>query len=346
MNRLLFLVLSFSLAPYFAAAEEPEPLTRILFGSCIKQEKPIPIFDAILEREPQLFLFLGDNIYADTSDMVEMRMKYEKLGSVSGFISLREACPLMALWDDHDYGLNDAGSEYEKKHEAQNVFLDFWGVPEESPRWDREGIYDSRIFGPPGKQVQVIMLDGRFFRGPLKTGERRVGGPYYPETDESIPLLGEAQWNWLEEELRKPVQVRLVCSGIQILAEASGQETWSNLPHERERLIELIASTGAGGVIFLSGDRHWSEISSTGESTPYPIFDITSSSLNQIHPRGTPTENRYRISKTTYHQENFGEIEIDWSSESPTVALRIRDIVGAVKLEQEIALGLLPARSE
>lgn len=337
----IFTILFLLCQPLFAE----EPLTKILFGSCIKQEKPIPIFETILSYYPEVFLFLGDNVYADTDDMTEMREKYAKLGGVPEFQKLREVSEVMAVWDDHDYGRNDAGAEYPKRAEAQEVFLDFWregGDPSDF----HEGVYDSRILGPVGKRVQIILLDARYFRGPLKTGERRVGGKYYPAEDTSIPMLGEEQWQWLEKELNKPAEIRLIGSGIQIVPEASGQETWSNLPHERQRLFDVVAKTKAEGVIFLSGDRHWSEFSKVTENAPYPLYDFTSSSLNQIHPRGTPTDNRFRVSESTYHKENFGEIEIDWSGEETSLTVSIRDLEGMVKFAERVPLAELKVSSE
>ncbi len=324
----------------YSAIPAEEPISTILFGSCIKQEKPVPIFDAILERSPEVFLFLGDNIYADTEDMAVMRAKYAELGSKPGFIELKKNCPILAVWDDHDYGVNDGGAEYPKRVEAQKEFLDFWS-DEDGIRFDREGVYSAHLFGPESTQVQIILLDTRYFRGPLKTGERRVGGKYYPSDDTSIPMLGEAQWQWLEEQLKKPAKIRLIGSGIQIVPESAGQETWSNLPHERQRLFDLIAKTKAEGVILLSGDRHWSEFSRTEEGTPYPIYDFTSSSLNQVHPRGTPTKNRFRISETTYHEENFGEISIDWKGAGTLINVSIRDITGEVIFSREVSLSEL-----
>lgn len=329
----LLIVLAFGIP---ASAEQPPG--RILFGSCIKQDRPMPIFESILARRPDLFLFLGDNIYADTTDMDEMRAKYDKLGADPGFAELVRTVPTLAIWDDHDYGANDAGAEYPKREESQKIFVDFWGDPEDSPRRSRPGIYDAKMFGPEGRRVQVILLDVRYFRGPLKTGPRRVGGPYLPSDDPDVTLLGEDQWAWLEEQLRQPAEVRIIASGIQVVAEDAGQETWSNLPHERRRLFDLIAETGAGGVIILSGDRHWAEISVEKDAAPYPIYDITSSSLNQEHPRGTPTDNRYRAVPQTYHRENFGEIAIDWDQPDPRIAVGILDIEGVPRFEKSLRL--------
>lgn len=328
--------------PRGTAAKE-SPLSRILFGSCVKQDQPVPILQSIVEREPDLFLFLGDNIYADTTDLDLMRAKYAKLASDAGFAKLLRTCPLMATWDDHDYGVNDGGAEYPQRAGSQQVFVDFWGDPAASPRRQRPGVYDAKRFGPPGKRLQVILLDTRYFRGPLQTGARRVGGPYVPSDDPQVTMLGEPQWVWLEEQLRKPAEVRIIASGIQCISEAAGHETWANLPHERQRLFDLIAKSRANGVLILSGDRHWAELSVQKQAVPYPIYDLTSSSLNQIHPRGTPTNNRHRAAATTYHRENFGEIFIDWKADDPNLQLRILDIDGQVVLESAIRLSQLRA---
>lgn len=320
-----------------ASANPDKVIERVLFGSCIKQEQPIPIFETILARKPDVFVFLGDNIYADTTDMAVMREKYAKLGDNPGFKRLAESSEILATWDDHDYGVNDGGADYPKRAEAQREFLDFWNVPADSPRRDREGVYDAKIYGPAGKRIQFITLDTRYFRSPLKTGERRVGGKYYPDESPKLTMLGDAQWKWLEEQLRQPADLRIVSSSIQFVAEAAGQETWSNLPRQRQQLLDLVTKTKANGVVFISGDRHWSDLSAqTDDGAPYPIYDLTSSALNQIHPRGTPTENTYRIIEETYHQPNFGEIIIDW--EKGELTLQIRDIEGKVRIEKGVEL--------
>src|SRR5262249_9540800 len=116
------------------AADPRAPLSRIVFGSCAHQDKPQPIWKPILEARPELFLFLGDNIYADTEDMEVMRKKYDKLANLPGFKKLRETCPVLATWDDHDFGVNDGGADYARRRESQQLFLDFFNVPRESPR--------------------------------------------------------------------------------------------------------------------------------------------------------------------------------------------------------------------
>ena len=315
-----------------------EALTRIMFGSCIRQDQPAPILPKIVADRPELFLFLGDNIYGDTEDMKVLSAKYAKLAALPGFAELRNQSRIMATWDDHDYGKNDSGADYVKRRESQQQFLNFWGTLKGSPRRTRDGVYYSRTYGPLGKRVQIIMLDTRFFRGPLKRGERRTGGPYYPNPDPTATMLGEQQWTWLEEQLQQPAELRLIGTSIQCIPEASGQETWSNLPVERQRFFDLMKSSKANGVLLLSGDRHWCEFSKLDRKGQYPLYEFTSSSLNQLHKRGTPTANRFRALPATFHLENYGRILIDWNESDPMLKVEVVDMDGQVRIGKTLLL--------
>ncbi len=302
---------------------------RVIFGSCIKQDQPMPIFSEMLKLNPDLALLIGDNIYGDTDDMSVLRDKYQTLRSNPHYSAFENRVPILATWDDHDFGRNDGGADFEKRSDSQAEFLRFWNVPKESARWNREGVYHSELFGPVGSRLQVILLDTRFFRSPLMQGEkRRVAGPYVADPDPRKTMLGDRQWEWLGRQLREPAELRLLVSSIQCLPEAAGQETWSNLPVERQRLLDLLRSTSAKGLILLSGDRHWAELSVLRDELDYPLYELTSSSLNQKHPRGTPSENRYRAIPQTFHQENFGVIDVDWSEGHAEVELRLLDAEG------------------
>lgn len=303
----------------------------------------MPILRTMQQQQPQLVVFLGDNIYADTSDLDLMRAKYGHLAANEDFCRLRAACPSVATWDDHDYGQNDGGADFAARDGAQQAFVDFWQDPPESPRRHRPGVYDAHLYGPPDKRLQVILLDTRYFRSPLKQGPRRVGGPYVPDDDVSKTMLGDAQWAWLQQQLRIPARLRVIATSIQCVAEAAGQETWSNLPKERQRLFQLIARSGAKGVVLISGDRHWAELSVARDGAAYPLYDLTSSSFNQKHPRGTPTENAYRAIDKTYHQENFGQIVVDWTESDPAIRLQIRDLQGRLQIDHPLRLSDLAA---
>jgi alkaline phosphatase D len=325
------------------AAAPTQPLRRVAFGSCASEARPQPIWDAVRATRPELLLMLGDNIYADTEDMDVMRAKYAQLAAMPGFKALRETIPILATWDDHDLGVDDGGSDYPKKVESQKIFLDFFGDRDDSPRRKRPGVYDARVFGPEGKRVQVIMLDTRYFRSPLKkkTHVTEGEGPYEPNPDPATTMLGADQWRWLEEQLRKPAEVRLIASSIQVVAEDHGWEKWMNLPHERERLYRLIRETGAEGVVFLSGDRHLAELSVMDGAAGYPFYDLTSSGLNAAAQSWRPQEvNRHRVATMNWG-DNFGLITIDWDRPDPVISLQIRNVDGDVFLAQKLDLSTL-----
>jgi alkaline phosphatase D len=334
------------------AAEEP--LSRIAFGSCANEHRPQPVWQAINELKPQLFIFTGDNVYADTADPAKLQESYELLAAEPEFAKLRAETPILATWDDHDYGKNDAGEEFEGKQAAKDAFMEFFNTPEDSPLRKRGGVYDAKIYGPEGKRVQVILLDTRWFRGPLKkmtkeelkearakTGKKV--GRYLPDEDSDSSMLGEEQWAWLVQELKKPAELRLLVSSIQVVSNEHGWEKWGNLPRERKKLLDVIRDN-ARNVVILSGDRHLSEISLLPPETDggpfYPIYDITSSGLNQTGLADEP--NRFRVAgDSVYNQPNFGWIDINWSKEDPTVKLEIRDLDGKIVREVQTTLNTL-----
>jgi alkaline phosphatase D len=189
--------------------------------------------------------------------------------------------------------------------------------------------------------VQIILLDTRYFRSDLNRGDRLVGGPYYPNADPQATMLGAAQWKWLKQQLKKPAEIRLVVSSIQLVPTAAGQEAWANLPLERTRFMELVSQTKANGLFVISGDRHWSDFSRTTSDVPYPLYDFTSSSINQLHPRGTPTENLHRLLDHTFHKENFGTIDIDWAGDDPKIRVSIVDLDGKQQMSHAFHLSEL-----
>jgi alkaline phosphatase D len=322
----------------------PPPLTRIAFGSCADQNEPQPIWDAILRYRPDLFIFAGDNVYGDVTgpELAELREAYRVAREIPGLRRLRDGVPHLATWDDHDYGLNDAGAEFAHKRESQRLFAAFWDLPADDPRRARDGVYFAAVFGPPGKRLQVILLDTRFFRSPLAPTDQR-GAPgrerYVPAPDPAKTMLGDVQWRWLEARLREPADLRLVVSSIQVLAEGHGWERWGNLPRERRRLFDLIASTGAAGVIFLSGDRHVGALYAETEGTPYRLFEITSSGLTKSYPAARePGPNRLGA---LYGLPNFGAIDIDWWADA--VTLTVADVAGLPKRRVAVRLSELRA---
>jgi len=333
-------------------------LTRIGFGSCAEGGKEQTIWEAVLAAKPELFLFLGDNIYGDTRDMAVLRAKYAQLARQPGFAKLRDTTPIAATWDDHDFGEDDAGADYPQKEASRQVFFDFWGEPADSPRRARDGVYASYVFGPPGKRAQVILLDLRYNRTPLvkpEPGVRNyrswawarykkgleVPGPYARNPDPKATMLGERQWQWLERQLETPAEVRLIGSSVQVLADFPAWEGWSLFAHDQQRLIELIRRKRANGVVFLSGDMHYAELSKLDVNVPYTLWDLTSSGLTEVYPAATPNANR---ASDVIHEPNFGLIEIDWQGTETTVTLSVVDQRGTRRIEKRLPLADLSTR--
>jgi alkaline phosphatase D len=319
-------------------------LTRVAFGSCLHQDRPQPVWRAIADAEPDLFVFLGDNIYADTEDVAAKRQAYDRVNRQPGYQALRRLCPVWATWDDHDFGVNDCGAEYPMKEESRRLFLDCFEEPADSPRRRHAGVYDARIYGPPGRQVQIILLDTRFFRGPLVRRAIRFPGegPYEENPDRSATMLGDEQWAWLREQLRAPADVRIIASSIQVVAEHHNWEKWMNLPHERQLLFDLISDAGAEGVLFVSGDRHQAELSMMDAGIGYPIYDLTCSSLNMSRQGPIVEINPRRVSEV-YPDHNFGLITLDWEPADPLITLEVRDEEGVTRIRHELRLSTLRA---
>lgn len=177
-------------------------LRSIAFGSCIDQSRPAPIWDTIVAGRPDLFLFGGDNVYCGMPySLDKLRRAYAQAAESPGMNRLRRSVPHLAIWDDHDYGQNDGGADFAFKAESKAEFARFWQLAADDPRRAREGLYHAQVFGPAGRRVQVILLDGRWFRSPWKATDRRDAPGkerYVPDDSPGKTMLGEAQWRWLE----------------------------------------------------------------------------------------------------------------------------------------------------
>ena len=318
-------------------------LSKIAFGSCGSEEQPLPVFDLVVKHKPGLFIFLGDNIYGDTKNMDTLQLKYNMLAAKPSFQNLKQHVPIIATWDDHDFGWNDAGRHYPFKKESKEIFLNFFDEPATSARRNREGIYTSYMFETRGKKLQIIVLDNRTFRDDLKkyNGEFKDDERYFypldyaPYQNADSTLLGAAQWAWLENELMKPADLRLVCSGSQFGIEYNGYEAWANFPHEQKRFLDLVKKTKANGVLFLTGDVHYGEISKLEEPGMYPIYDFTSSGLSSTWHFATPNKNRIEGPIMDNH---FGLLTINWKKRNPVIKMEIWDTNNNQRVEHSIRL--------
>lgn len=351
-----FLLLFLALTTTASALDDWQPrpdgeITRIAFGSCAKQWEAQPIWQAVMGAKPDLFLFIGDAIYGDwhgdkpfAATRESLEADWGRLAEIPEFAAVRSRVPFMATWDNHDYGTHNGGVEFARKEMTKEVFLGFFGEPTDSERWRTPGIYDAKVFGPPGRRVQVILLDTRWFRSPFKKDDRSaeqrkaIGkvGKYVPNTDKGATILGDAQWQWLEEQLKQAAELRLIVSSTQIIPDQKGMDEWGVFPRERQRLFDLLKSTDARGVLLVSGNVHFSEVSRIDNDGP--LYEFTASGMTHVDSTYGAAPNNYRVAGP-FVEPNFGLVEIDWEAQpGPVVRMRATGARGHTGFEQAILL--------
>ena len=285
---------------------------KIGLGSCLDQDYPQPIWQSIKKEDLNYFIFLGDNVYGDTryGSLRKMKSAYDKQKKV--LPDFLNDISIFSIWDDHDFGINDGGADYRFKRRAQELYLDFWEITKDDDRSNREGIYFSKNEIFFDKKFKFIFLDTRFFRSKLKGKKSN----YIENIEPDATILGNAQWTWLENELKSDFDFLFIFSSIQIIAKDHRFEKWSNFPNERAKLFELLEQFNDKTILF-SGDRH-----RAGIYRKNGIIEITSSSMNKPGSSFSETDS-YLIGKT-YPQENYGVLEILEN----TIHIKIKDIKG------------------
>ena len=285
---------------------------KIGLGSCLDQDYPQPIWQSIKKEDLNHFIFLGDNVYGDTrhGSLRKMKSAYDKQKKV--LPDFLNDISIFSIWDDHDFGINDGGADYRFKRQAQELYLDFWEITKDDDRSNREGIYFSKNEIFFDKKFKFIFLDTRFFRSKLKGKKSN----YIENIEPDATILGNAQWTWLENELKSDFDFLFIFSSIQIIAKDHRFEKWSNFPNERAKLFELLDQFNDKTILF-SGDRH-----RAGIYRKNGIIELTSSSMNKPGSSFSETDS-YLIGKT-YPQENYGVLEIL----EDTIHIKIKDIKG------------------
>ena len=282
------------------------------FGSCLHQDRSMDILKTIEKKELDLFMFIGDNVYGDQKDgeldklIRTYKQQYNNLENFLKNVSTE------FIWDDHDFGLNDGGSNYRYKDRAKELFLETWKIPFQDPRRLREGLYFDKMIKKNGLKVHLIFLDNRSFKSEWKlTDEFNKEGKerYVKDFDSDKTLLGKKQWQWLKDKLNEDSDIKIVLSSLQILSLGHGWESWDKLPLERERLFNLIDESNVSNLFILSGDRHRGGFYSFKTDDNNDIYEFTSSSLNLPIPFNTEEKGSLRIG-STYRKANFGVVRI------------------------------------
>lgn len=260
--------------------EEPKgPSFRVAFGSCNNQDLPQSHWDIILKKSPQVWIWLGDNIYADTRSPRVMERKYKKLMNNPEYQAFARQVRITGTWDDHDYGENDAGREYPMKKKSKELFWDFMQESKGSVHRAHEGIYRSEVWNIGSRKVKLIILDTRYSRDPLMQNNIHE---YIPSEGD---ILGEKQWAWLEMELAdsSAVDALVIANGTQVLGEQHRFEKWANFPKSKERLLKLMNESAVKIKIILSGDRHFGEISQLALPNGTQLTEVVSSGITHSY---------------------------------------------------------------
>ena len=293
-------------------------ISNFTFGSCFSGflAEKLDIFNQISKEQSQLFLWTGDATYLDTAWMSAFNhfintnyfnelhaLKMYNITYNNPYYSIiRSEIPVIGIWDDHDFGVNNGDKHYKHKDITKQLFLNFLDEPSDSNRRQGGAIYASYSFGQDSRSFKIILLDTRYNK------------EFYlnPESD----ILGEDQWIWLEDQLKSTEAFTFIVSGTPILP-------INRLAHDnfyqksRIRLFEIIKKSG---VVFISGDVHMAEISSTWCAHPsigYVLHELVSSGLSHFYEHWFPQFVLSHVYPSTYsvgvfHGFNYGLIKFDW----------------------------------
>ena len=283
----------FSLSnPGLKALSQPNSL-KILFGSCLNARKNTRVLAAVQENPKDALLLLGDNIYAQSNSPRSVEEQYALLGANPLFQSIRAQTPILATWDDHDFGKDNGDGSYINKDHSREQFLQFFRGPQALPSVFDPAIYSSQtIENTSGLKAHTILLDTRWHRD-----------------DSKGILLGKTQWEWLENELKTPADLILLCSSIQVLSSKHRFESWGKVPQERDRLFDLLKQQTTPTLI-LSGDRHFHELT-RGDDWGLPrIHEFTSSGFNMGAPFFSEVESSNPGRVWSHLGSGFGTLDL------------------------------------
>ena len=260
-------------------------------------------------------LWLGDNVYlreADWNTKTGIYYRYAQVRELPEMQPLLASTHHYAIWDDHDYGPNNSNRSYWFKNVSRQAFTDYWGNLTYGK--DGEGIFTKFTWG----DAEFFLLDDRWFRTPehRKTGERE--------------LLGDMQMQWLIDNLiYSHAAFKFVVLGGQVLNPVAGHETYSTFPEEKTELLNKIRKENIEGVVFISGDRHFSELTKLTRPNAYPLYDLTVSPLNaSAYKKGCKEKNYLRVNGTCFNERNYGLITISGKRKQRKLTLRIKDVNG------------------
>jgi alkaline phosphatase D len=287
------------------AGNPTKRLQRIAFGSCNRQHNQQPLWRDLIQKRPDLFIWAGDNVYADSKNPRGIQAAYQMQEQVEDYALFKSMVPIIGTWDDHDFSYNNASGDYPHKAQSQQYFLDFLDEHKLSPRRFQEGIYTSHLYGRAPEQIKIILLDNRYFK----------------DLDPAAPLLGQPQWEWLEKELAASrASLHFIVGGLSFFApKLPFSEEWEDYPQELNRLMQLMHKYRPKGLVFLSGDKHFGTIFSR-----FGFLEFMSSGMTHVTriPLRPYVRQKY---ENPLFQMNYGLIDVEWNGSNPQLTLSLQD---------------------
>ena len=298
----------------------------ITFSSCLNQFGDTGLWNTIGREQSQLFLFTGDTIYADTLDLGVKKAAFARLNADPNYRNFKKTTRVLAMWDDHDYGYNDAGGSYRMKRQMQKIFLDAFDEPKDSPRRKQEGIYTAEELNINGVKIQLIVPDVRYFRTDWSYGPKNppFSRTYSEDIRETSTMLGQVQWKWLAAQIERPADLRILVSSTPVLTDDYLGERWGAFPKERARLYREMAAAKTGKWIIVTGDRHFAQILEAKNILPYTLTELTASGMNTVWEDGSQFPDRMRVG-STIADYNYGSLRIDSKNRSVAYSLHGSD---------------------
>ena len=277
------------------------------------------IFDTIVKKDPDLMLWLGDNIYlreADLDAYHSVLHRYRHTRSVREIQNVMRHCPNIAIWDDHDFGPNDANGSYIHKDWTLNAFKSFWPNPSFGLGEDaaEEGITSQLQFS----DVEIFLLDNRFHR----TAKDSIGSV-------APTILGETQLNWLLQALKQSqAPFKLIAVGGQFLNSEAVFENFANYSAERDLIIREIERLDIRGVVFLTGDRHCGELSQLKLNGGNMIYDLTVSPLTSKAYDMSKEPNKLRVEGSLTAVRHFATLGFTGKRKHRVLTMNVYDAAG------------------
>lgn len=281
------------------------------------------IFETIHQQNPDFMVWLGDNTYyrvPDWTTRTGMLHRNTHTRSLPELQNLLSSTHNYAIWDDHDYGPNDSDRGFAMKTTSQEVFELFWGN-QNSNVTGEGGITNMFVWG----DCAFYMLDNRFHRSPNKrtTGEREY--------------LGDTQIEWLIDNLKhSQAPFKFVAIGGQTINSAAIYENYATYAEERQKLLDLIAAEKIEGVIFLSGDRHHSELSAMPREGAYDLLDFTVSPLTSGTHANKDEGNIYQVKNSLIVERNFALFNVSGTFRDRTLTVTYMNAQGEKLYEHKL----------